>query len=188
MAFSPSICSALLCLLPLTNKAFAQTSTSSTSLPQATTIHQFPDGTYIENFAIRQDGSLLIDTLSAPQTLYFDPSKPDQQPIVIANYPPPATGALGLAELGSDVFYVATNAYDFQAGAPPANGTGQIWRLDFSECNGNVEDAALTLVANITDSLLLDGLAAVPESNMILVTDALAGVIFGVDVETGEVT
>ena len=84
------------------------------------------------------------------------------------------------------MFTVVTNAVD-ASGAPPANGTGMIWKVDLGEFDAS-GDFNVTFVANVTGSGFLNGLSVVGGgSNKVLVADATMGLIWGIDAETGEV-
>lgn len=91
----------------------SSTSSSSAPLPSATTVHRFPNGTWVENFAIRKDGSFLCDFLSAPEVVYVDSS--GQEAKTVARFPAPASSVFGITELGDDIFYVATSFFSFTA-------------------------------------------------------------------------
>lgn len=59
-------------------------------------IHEFPGGTWIENLAIRSNGLILANLLSAPEIYQVDPST---HAAVLAAKIPAATGLLGIAEI-----------------------------------------------------------------------------------------
>lgn len=164
---------------------YKPTSTSTVPLPTATTVHRFPNGTWVENLAIRSNGGILVDFGTSPQVAYVDPAAPEgKEAPIIATFPAPATGALGIAELTPDVFYVATSAVGFAG--PTPNGTGQIWEIDMRKYDKR-QEAKVTLVANLTESVFLNGVAALGDMKTLLVADPEKGLIWNVNVQTGDV-
>ena len=158
---------------------------TSASAPQATVVHQFPIGTWVENLAIRKDGGILASILSSPELVYLDPADNFQVPQTIATFPAPATGALGIAEMEPDVFYVAANSYNFSVLGPIANGTGSVWRVDMAKydaCEDKGE--AVELVACFPDSGMLNGMTSLPENDLLLIADSAVGLVWRLDVRT----
>ena len=167
--------------------ALPQAPSSSAPLPQATTVHRFPNGTFVENLAIRSNGGIIANILTSPEVAYVDPINPAAEAKIIARFPSPATSVLGIAEAEPDVFYVATGNFSLQLSGPPVNGTGQIWRIDMSkyeECEG--ENVPVDLVANITDSGLINGITLVPGTKTLLLADSIKGLIWRLNVDTKE--
>lgn len=66
-------------------------------------IHEFPRGTCIENLAIRSNGLILANLVSAPEIYLVDPKTGAAS---LATKIPAATGLLGIAEIEKDVYYV----------------------------------------------------------------------------------
>lgn len=163
-------------------------SSSSAPLTQATTLHRFPNGTFVENFAIRSQGGILATFLSSPEVAYVDPAAPDQEARTIARFPPPATSVLGIAELEPDIFYVATSEFSFKVTQPTANGTGQVWRIDMTKYKeGEDVEVPFQLVANLSDSGFLNGMTSLPNSNVLLIADSTKALIWRLDVQTKEI-
>lgn len=67
-------------------------------------ITQFPDGTFVENIAIRSNGQALVTLLSAPELHLVDLDH-GGCPHLIHQFPE-VTGVLGIAEVEDDVFAV----------------------------------------------------------------------------------
>lgn len=162
-----------------------QASSVAPPLPQATDIYHFPNGSWVENLAIRSNGGILASFAIQPQIAYLDPSQPGAAPKTIATFPAPATGTLGITELQPDVFYVATNNFSFTSlSALP--GKGQVWRLDmtkYDEC----ADVSVDLIANFTDSLFVNGVTHIPDTNVVLVADSYLQVVWSLDVQTKQI-
>lgn len=167
--------------------AYPQASSTTSTLPQATDLYHFPNGVWVENLALRSNDGILATFAVKPEVAYLDPSQPGAQPQTIATFPTPATSTLGITELSPDIFYVATEALN--ASAPttdPIKGRGQVWRVDMRQYDERAE-APVELVANLTESLFLNGLTHIPGSNLLLVADYSAQVVWSLDVETRQV-
>lgn len=163
--------------------AFPQASSAASALPQATEVYHFPTGTWVENLAIRSNGGILASFAVQPQIAYLDPSQPGATPKTIASFPAPATGTLGITELEPDVFYVASDNVNPLA---PQKGKGQVWRLDmtkYDECS----DVSVDLIANFTDSLFLNGVTHISETNVVLVADSYQQAVWSLDVQTKQI-
>ncbi|KAL9055587.1 MAG: hypothetical protein Q9162_003484 [Coniocarpon cinnabarinum] len=177
-------------LSSLTGAVPQASSPSSTALPTATPYYTFPPGTNVENLALRSNGGILANIISAPQIAYIPPSPPaDSEAPVIASFGPPANGVLGVAEMEDDVFYVVTER-DNLTTSIPTNGTGQVWRLDLRGCDDDVVEGKVTpeLVANVKDSGLLNGVDAIKEIGVLLLADSIAGKIWRIEVSTGDIS
>lgn len=146
----------------------------------ATVVHQFPNGTWIENLALRSTGGILA-TMFIPnaQVVYLDPSCDNPTPQVVASFPSPATGVAGITELDPDIFYVATLGIDVSSFTTVA-ASSQLWRLDLRQWDRTAQ-VETTLVANITRAELPNGVTALAASQKVLVADSTLGVIWRVD-------
>lgn len=69
-------------------------------------VHQFPNETWIENLAVRQNGQILVTLIAppAPQLYQVDPFQ-TSAPAVLIDTVPGVTGLLGIAEIEQDVWY-----------------------------------------------------------------------------------
>ena len=163
--------------------AYPQASSIASALPQATAVYHFPTGTWVENLAIRSNGGILASFAVKPEIVYLDPSQPGATPKTVASFPAPATGTLGITELEPDVFYVASDNVSVLA---PQKGQGQVWRLDmakYDECS----EASVDLIANFTDSLFLNGVTHIPETNVVLIADSYQQVVWSLDVRKRQI-
>ncbi|KAF8861159.1 hypothetical protein BDZ45DRAFT_587482 [Acephala macrosclerotiorum] len=156
---------------------------STPSASSVSTIYQFPNGTWLENLAIRENGGALLSDFTSPRLIYIDPFASDPGPSTVHTFPSPATGLVGIAELGTDIFYVATLDYSF-ATFSAVKGSGQLWCVDMS---GYPESAPVTLVADLSNSTQPNGVTAVPGSTKILIADYVQGIVWRVDVKSGAV-
>jgi sugar lactone lactonase YvrE len=142
------------------------------------TIHQFPEGTWIENIAARSNGHLLVTLLTSPELYTIDPlsNPPTATPVYsfsgsTYNY----TGLLGITEFEPDNFA-------FVAGAIPQTadpGFYSVWNADLSK--GNTE---VSKIADIPSGQLLNGICTL-NSQTLLIADSLAGNLVKLDTRTG---
>jgi sugar lactone lactonase YvrE len=146
-------------------------------------VHQFPNGTWLENLAIRANGGVLLSDLAAPELIYVDPFAVNPSSSIVHTFPSPATGLVGIAELGTDIFYVVTIEFSF-ATVSATPGSGQVWRVDMSHYPSS---APVTLVANLPGSTQPNGVTALASGNKILIADYVQGVIWRVDATSGAV-
>lgn len=153
-------------------------------------VHEMPKGTWLENLAIRQtDGNALVTDLSAPD-IYFFSTTTQFEPIKIASLPE-ATGCLGIAELSLDVFYViAGNWSNTTVTSTP--GSYSIWQVDMQSWSWDSEgheNPTVSKVVDLPDSGFLNGMDVLnPVSGVLLVGDSSNGVVWSVNVRTGQIS
>jgi hypothetical protein len=150
-------------------------------------IHEFPPGTWLENIAVRRNGQILTTVTTAPEIYQVDPCK-QRDPILLYSFP--ATSATGLAELQPDVFYVATGNTSSSGGQlSTVPGSFAVWKVDlrsFSVRHG--KPAQVSKVATIPDARGLNGVAVLDHrKGLLLMADSLRGLIWRLNVHTGEV-
>lgn len=147
------------------------------------TVYHFPNGTWLENLSIRKNGGVLLSDLTSPKLLYVDPFALNPSTSTVHTFSSPATSVVGIAELGTDIFYVATIEFSFQTlSATP--GSGQVWRVDMSKYPSS---APVTLVATLSSSTQPNGLTTLASSKKVLVADYAEGIVWRVDATTGVV-
>jgi hypothetical protein len=149
-------------------------------------IHQFPNETWLENLAIRQNGQILVTVLSAPELYLIDPLHTDSNPTLIHRFPE-AVGLLGIVELQQDVFYVIAGNWSVET-FQTTPGSYCVWKVDLS--SGDVLDGSSSAIAskvtNIPEGVFLNGMAVLNRSeSLVVIGDAGAGVVFTLNVETG---
>ena len=146
------------------------------------TVYQFPNGTWLENIAVRTNGQLLLSFLTAPDLYQIDPST-SEAPVLIHRFP--GTGTLGIAEIDQDVFAVAAGNVTVTATIP---GTYSVWKVDmrtFDASSGS--PATVAKIADIPEAQILNGATLLNQgSGIVLFADSIAGVVWGLDTRTGE--
>lgn len=81
--------------------------TDNTARPKLTTIAYFPERFFLENLAVRADGSILVTVLNHKQ-LWYVPAPASElpvDPVLVHTFESPA---MGIVETEADVFYVCT--------------------------------------------------------------------------------
>ena len=156
----------------------------SAAPPNATVVHQFPNGTALENLAIRSNGGILTSSLYTREILYVDPSNPTEVS-TIATFPN-GTSVTGITEHGVDIFYFCSSGFtNSNPGSPDSNNTEKVWRLDLRNYQGN-QTLPFELIANVTDGGFLDGLTSIDGSDYILAADGQKTSIWRINVMTGQ--
>lgn len=134
-----------------------------------------------ENSVLRPNGSLLVTTITAGELLDIDLTVAPPEASLVATFD--GAGILGISAVGYDKYAIA--------GGIPAEGFGtwtneSIYTIDLSTAS---EEIAPVVAVTIPGAELLDGLTALPaHPHLLLVSDALAGVIYRVDLDTGGYT
>ena len=148
------------------------------------TVFQFPNGSWVENIAVRANGNLLLTRIDAPELFIIDPSAANPKAQLVYSFPE-ATGLAGIAETSPDKFALIAGNFSFATGAQL--GSWSIWTVDFSKtsctCNGTV-GPEITKVTNISSAKFLNGMSSL-NNDTVLVGDIDEGVIYGVNVNTG---
>ncbi|KAK8090083.1 quinoprotein amine dehydrogenase beta chain-like protein [Apiospora hydei] len=160
----------------------AQGGASSLSLPYRE-VYQFSnDLNYIENIAVRQNGDLLVTLLAPAAQLHLiqDPHSDSPSVSLVHSFGDGVEGLLGIAETKPDTFLVAGSSL---SGQPNASA---VFEVDFNN-NKAPATPSTRLVTNITEGLVLNGVAALPGRGheVVLVADSFLGQVFRVDGRTG---
>jgi hypothetical protein len=165
------------------------------------TLWTFPNETWIENLAVRANGNLLCTSLNRAAIYQVDPYKHIAETLrQFAS----TDGCLGIAETASDVFVVVTANVSLKTNTAWP-GSAKIWRVDVRAWELVSFDVAqmglcanaqlqglpepVSLIANLTDVVLPDGVATLPyDPSVVLVADAAKGVIWRINTTTGDYT
>jgi len=152
------------------------------ALPSLTTVHQFPNFTWIENMAIRSNGQILGTDVAGGVIYLVDPSKPEANPPIIASFPPGFCIA-GITEVEDDVFYTAGPlgyVYNFTFTA----NTSSLWEVDMRKYNGTGQ-ASVRKVLDMPEMREPNGMTTLDKNEgIILLADATAGLVYQANVKT----
>ncbi|EJD41873.1 hypothetical protein AURDEDRAFT_68231 [Auricularia subglabra TFB-10046 SS5] len=154
--------------------------TALESVARVRTVSRFPNGTWVENIAVRSNGHLLVTLLSAPEVWDIDPVSGLRR-LVAQFFPTPGVGAGGIAEVAPDVFAVATN----NVTVAPLNSilnSGIVWLVDLRGTRPSVKK-----VTDIPEASSLNGMTRLDGRGRVLVSDPGSGTVFRVDTRTGAV-
>ena len=141
-------------------------------------IYQFPNGTFVENLAVRPDGSILTSFITAPELYLLQPSSTKPDPQLLYRFGN-ASSTLGITEVSRDTFIVAVTTIVGAAQGVP--GSSSLWRVSFAHPKSTPK---ITLAAKIPDVVTPNGLVTL-NKDKILLADSAKGVVFVVDVDTG---
>ena len=136
-------------------------------------IYQFPNGTWVENIAIRPNGNILVTLASTPELweVIPQPQKPNHARLI--HHFQGAQMATGITELEPDMFAVATEK--------------SVWRVDFNEERS--PSRTPLQIANIRAAGSLNGMATLDvETRTVAIADCEAGLVWKLDTNTGEHT
>lgn len=133
---------------------------------QLRTVYQFPNGTWVENIAVRSNGMLLVTLVNTPELWEVDPFENSAR---LIHHFEEATMCNGVTELQEDVFTViASNV---------------IHQVEFDSVD-QVE--RVSEVVNVTEAGVLNGMATFDaQSGVVVVSDSLYGLVWRIDVSDG---
>ncbi|GME60473.1 Six-bladed beta-propeller TolB-like protein [Neofusicoccum parvum] len=152
----------------------------------AQTIYQFPDGTWVENIAVRSNGNLLVTLLTSPELYEIDPSRPESSSAHLVHRFDGNVGLFGITEVEADVFAVVGG--NFSSTSPSANTSSfAIWTADFSNCAGEEDAPRISQAVAVPGAALLNGMTTL-EDGIVLVADSTLGNVRRVDTRSGAVT
>ncbi|KAI3320512.1 hypothetical protein HD806DRAFT_506635 [Xylariaceae sp. AK1471] len=149
-------------------------------------IHQFPNGTWVENLAVRSNGQLVTTITSTPDIYQVDPQ--NRCPPFLLHSFAGVTSTVGITETTPDIFQVVVGNSSLATfeGTP---GSFSIFQVDLSSlpiCPSS-PDLEISEVAQVPNAVFLDGLTTlVQENNIILAADINLGLIWRIDISTGE--
>lgn len=150
-------------------------------------LYQFPNGTWVENIAVRSNNQILVTLITTPDLYALDPDKPGSEPILLHSFVN-ATALFGIAEIEPDVFAIIAGTYSLETGTTP--GSFSIWKVKFdssSEANSSV--TGVSLIGPVPDGLSLNGLCVLPKRpGEVLIGDINAGLVYRMDTRTGAVS
>ncbi|KAH8658105.1 hypothetical protein BX600DRAFT_468673 [Xylariales sp. PMI_506] len=152
-------------------------------------LHEFDFPSWCENLAIRSNGEILTSRLDAPAVYQVDHTTGDA--VLVTSWDASTwMGALGISEVEPDVFYVNVAAFTNQSNFVKTSGVNSIFRIDMNTfalaADGTVaSNATVTKLTDIPEADFLNGLTTLSSTHL-LTTDVYSGVVYAVDVTTGE--
>ncbi|KAH6723665.1 hypothetical protein DL95DRAFT_447912 [Leptodontidium sp. 2 PMI_412] len=152
-------------------------------LLSTTLIHQFPLPTWIENLAIRSNGTILATLLTTPELYLIDPKAPPSATLV-ANFPE-VSGLTGIIEVQPDIFYIAGGNFNLATFANEA-GSYWIWEVDMRSFDTD-HQAKIRKVANLPEAGLPNGFELLSrDRGIIMIADSEIGSVWKLNVKDGK--
>ncbi|KAJ5185920.1 hypothetical protein N7491_006210 [Penicillium cf. griseofulvum] len=135
--------------------------------PNLREIHRFPNGTWVENIAVRPNGNLLVAVLSTAELWEIDPSIPSGPSSArLVHHFDGAEDADGITELSPDIYAVIAS--------------NSAWTIDLRGHG----PAKPSLIAKLPAGYL-NGIAALDEGNAVAITDSQLGIVWYLNIRTG---
>jgi hypothetical protein len=154
----------------------ARTTPITTHTLPPTLLYQFPNNTWLENFAIRPNGQLLITLITTPEIYLWDPLAPSE--VTHITTLPSYISLLGITAPIPDVYYFVAGNWTSTSGT--VAGSFAIWKLDM-----RVSTPQTTKIMNLPKASFLNGLDTLSSSEgTLLVADSGLGLIWKVNIFT----
>ncbi|KAJ5827664.1 hypothetical protein N7447_004427 [Penicillium robsamsonii] len=135
--------------------------------PTLREIHRFPNGTWVENIAVRPNGNIIVTILSTAELWEIDPSIPSGPGSArLVHHFDGAEDADGITELSSDIYAVIAS--------------NSVWTINLR----NHEPSKPILIAKLPAGYL-NGIVALDEGNAVAITDSQLGLVWRLDLRTG---
>lgn len=181
----------LLPILVCIAAAKVSVSHSTNSDDQVRLLFEFPHNIYCENLAVRPNGQILVTPLNLPQLWLVEPDLPGEA--FLAYEFAEVVGLTGIVEYRPDVFAVITGNFSISTG-DPGLGTWAIWSIDLDGVNITSNETTraspprVRQIAAIPEATFLNGLSVIssPKGQYLIIGDVKTGVIYSVEVKTGE--
>ena len=165
--------------------SLAAESRAKNALGTTTVLHEFKNGTWIENLYVLPDTSILVSTLSHPFLYHLDPPSAqsnETQAKILYTFPN-ATSTLGIAELAP--YIIAVNVGTLSAvtlKAMPGS-----FRIDILDVSARTRPRLLASHA-LPNTGLLNGLTILPEApGYLLAADSDNGFVWRLNVHSGQI-
>jgi hypothetical protein len=167
------------------------------SLLPYTTIATFSPYSFLENIAVRSNGTLLVSNMTSGEIYYLDPHAANPQstvqtihsfnsskPLKAGDSSQYGSGYVAEALVENpgipDVFYT-------MSGKHRARGSWAIWRLDMRDFDPASAKVEVEKVADVPDAQWLNGATFLPVHNVLLMAESLQGKLIACHFTTGEV-
>jgi len=148
--------------------------TQEASTAKLTTVAVFPENSFLENLAVRADGSILVTEILQRRLWYVPPEGVPAEPVPVHTF---GQFTMGIVEAGPDVFYINTSD-------PFTAHTSYLHRLDLRQWNPGEPVHAETVLEFPAQAVGLNG-SCLLAPGVIVLADSLAGLIWRVDLSAG---
>jgi hypothetical protein len=134
-------------------------------------IYRFPNGTWVENIAARPNGNLLVTLVNTPELWQIKPStRSGHASARLVHHFEEAKQMNGIAELEPDTYAVIAS--------------DSVWTIHLG-VHGNASNPEH--IAKFPEGLL-NGMAALDGGRAVAISDSVRGLIYRLDIRTGEYT
>ncbi len=164
------------------------------------TIGTFPVGSFLENLAVRSNGTLLISDMLAGEIWYLDPNAADPQSTIrkvhtfvaaanadgakeeVSVY---GSGAMAMAIVEDpqkdDVFYALSGTHSVP-------GTWNVTEIDLRnfDAENAKKTAAVKTLCQVPEAKWLNGATMIPQISTLVMADSLNSKLYACDIRTGE--
>ncbi|KAF2840700.1 hypothetical protein M501DRAFT_1001709 [Patellaria atrata CBS 101060] len=148
--------------------------------PAISPIYEFPNGTWVENIAVRSNGNLLVSLISTPELWEIDPFGPDR-PKLLHEFPE-RHGLFGIIELSPDIFAVITGVFDL-SDVSYTPGSSAVWKVVIK----HGKKVSVEKITDVPEAGLLNGMTLVLKNPpTVLMSDSDLGSIWRLNTETKE--
>lgn len=161
----------------------SRSSTSSSVTPSVSKIVEVEVDAHLENLAVRANGEMLVTRVDKPYLYLVNPQNSTY--FLIKDFEN-KTATLGIAEYQPDVFAIcvgSANAATYM-GIP---GSWEVVSINLTNGLDSKNQVNSTPIAAIPDAALLNGAAFRPPSTY-YAADSQLGLIWGVDLESGDIS
>jgi sugar lactone lactonase YvrE len=137
-------------------------------LPQSSSIHEiyrFPNGTWLENIAVRPNGNLLVADMITAGLWEIAPSTPTS--IRLVHHFDEAEDVDGITELSPDTYAVISS--------------NSVWKIDMS----SHDDPPKTIRIAKIPAGFLNGIATLDEGRAVAISDSQLGLVWCLNIQTG---
>lgn len=142
-------------------------------------LYQFPNHTWVENLAVRPNGSILLTLITSPDLYLLNPLATDPKAQLIHHFSS-SLWLTGITETTPDTYYVI-GANATLATVSPIPGSNTIYRVHFPQPSSPPE---ISVAAIVKSAVFLNGLTTLNPTTL-LAGDATLGVVWAIDVTTG---
>lgn len=154
-----------------------------------TALHTFEYPSWLENLAIRSNGEILTTRLDTP--MLYQVNHLTGTPVEVTTWNASEyTGALGIAEGATDIFYVILAAFFDQATFIKTSGVNSVFKVNMTSfslaSDGSVATPAeVSHLTDIPEADFLNGMATLDDDH-IYVSDVYSGTVYLIDTATGD--
>jgi sugar lactone lactonase YvrE len=134
-------------------------------------VYRFPNGTWLENIAVRLNGNLLVtDLMTVGLWEIVPPTESIHSSIRLVHHFDGADDVAGITEVSPDTFAVISS--------------NSVWQIEF---NSHDDPPKATLISKIPAGFL-NGMATLDEGKAVMISDSQLGLVWHLDIQTGNYT